>query len=562
MDGLRIIFIFAPMKQSLPISLLIIAAFCSLFCSCTSEGERQHMAQIIAEADSLNRNYIPLTSDSLLLEACQYYDRFGSPNERMKAHYLLGCVYRDMGEAPRALECYYHALEQADTLDADFDNIQARAIFGQMAGVFHSQLLPNKELEAWKQYAQLAKNANDTFGFTLAQEQFIRPYYLLGKMDSVLQITEQVHQQYEQIGRPQQAVAAYPTAIYIYLSRGNVEKAKALMDDFEIKSGLFDTEGHIASGRENYYYSKGTYYLLIHRSDSAIIQFRKLLACHNEKDAYKGLLNAYRQLGVSDSIAKYSLLYEDAIDQYNMRIQTEATFQISAIYNYSRNERIALEKENEAREARMWQYLIAAISLICIVVFIRLYHNYKRRKKEEIRKINDRLLSVITKYDDAIHELEELKEKNYEALILQKEQVIDELKKSIADIHLRSQQQSADRYQEFEQSKIVQLFRDKSVYKLGRKEPKESEWRQLCHEFCKRMPNTYAMFNQNKALSTLELRVCVLLLLDFSDNSCLVLLGNSAQAISAAKKHANLKIFNSDSATTLKSNLLLLTKAN
>ena len=75
MDGLRIIFIFAPMKQSLPISLLIIAAFCSLFCSCTSEGERQHMAQIIAEADSLNRNYIPLTSDSLLLEACQYYDR-------------------------------------------------------------------------------------------------------------------------------------------------------------------------------------------------------------------------------------------------------------------------------------------------------------------------------------------------------------------------------------------------------------------------------------------------------------------------------------------------------
>ena len=84
--------------------LLFLLGFLCL--SCTTAEQRQRMAQVIAEADSLNRHYIPMTCDSLLLQACHYYDRHGSSNERMRAHYLLGCAYRDMGEAPQALECY------------------------------------------------------------------------------------------------------------------------------------------------------------------------------------------------------------------------------------------------------------------------------------------------------------------------------------------------------------------------------------------------------------------------------------------------------------------------
>ena len=32
--------------------------------------------------DSLNRNYIPITTDSLLLQATAYFDSHGTPNER------------------------------------------------------------------------------------------------------------------------------------------------------------------------------------------------------------------------------------------------------------------------------------------------------------------------------------------------------------------------------------------------------------------------------------------------------------------------------------------------
>ena len=72
--------------------------------SCDSSGRRSAMLAVLDEADSLNRSYVPITSDSLLKEASTCFDHHGTPNERLRAHYLLGCAYRDMGEAPHAIE--------------------------------------------------------------------------------------------------------------------------------------------------------------------------------------------------------------------------------------------------------------------------------------------------------------------------------------------------------------------------------------------------------------------------------------------------------------------------
>ena len=60
-------------------------------------------------------------SDSLQIVLTNYYDHRGTPNERMIAHYLLGRAYSDMGEAPRALQCFQDAAACADTTAADCD---------------------------------------------------------------------------------------------------------------------------------------------------------------------------------------------------------------------------------------------------------------------------------------------------------------------------------------------------------------------------------------------------------------------------------------------------------
>ncbi len=102
------------MKTAIAILLML----CIL--ACTGEDSRQ-MHEALMQAKAQNENFEPFTTDSTMLRVVDYYDAHGTANEQMLAHYLLGCVYRDLGDAPRALECYYDAVSKADTTSADCD---------------------------------------------------------------------------------------------------------------------------------------------------------------------------------------------------------------------------------------------------------------------------------------------------------------------------------------------------------------------------------------------------------------------------------------------------------
>lgn len=52
---------------------------------------------------------------ALCKKAISEYKEIRPPNEKMEAHYLLGCIYCDMKEAPKAMQCYQDAVESVDT---------------------------------------------------------------------------------------------------------------------------------------------------------------------------------------------------------------------------------------------------------------------------------------------------------------------------------------------------------------------------------------------------------------------------------------------------------------
>ena len=92
-----------------------------LLLACGKGGDYEQMRGQLMKAKAQNENYEPFVSDSMMLSAADYFDRNGTDNEKMLAHYLLGCVYRDLGDMPRSLECYHQAVGKADTTDADCD---------------------------------------------------------------------------------------------------------------------------------------------------------------------------------------------------------------------------------------------------------------------------------------------------------------------------------------------------------------------------------------------------------------------------------------------------------
>ena len=174
------------MKQA--IHLVILLAVLA-FAGCDGD-RRQQMEALLDRADSLNRAYVPMTGglDSLLLEAARYYDRHGTANEQVRAHYLLGCAHRDMGEAPAALQCYQDAVDRADTLSPDCDYRRLMSVYGQMAELFDAQNLPEDEIDASKKYGQLALMAKDTLKYIRNKELLAKPYFLMGDTLRMLSI--------------------------------------------------------------------------------------------------------------------------------------------------------------------------------------------------------------------------------------------------------------------------------------------------------------------------------------------------------------------------------------
>ena len=119
-----------------------------------------------------------------MLEVADYYDRHGTPNERMEAHYLLGCVYCDMGEAPRAIDCYLDAAACADTAAADCDFYTMSSIYGQMATLYQQQLLLSYEVGARRKACRYNYLAGDTL-YALHEQKMIAGVYILqNKRDS------------------------------------------------------------------------------------------------------------------------------------------------------------------------------------------------------------------------------------------------------------------------------------------------------------------------------------------------------------------------------------------
>ncbi len=153
----------------LPLSLLFLT-------SCTGRKEAQYR-EALSEARRQNLAYEPVTGDSLLRCAVDYFDRHGSANDRLLSRYLLGCAYRDLHEAPLALITWEDAVACADTLSPDCDYATLFRVYGQMADVYNRQHLPEKLLAAENSVSKYAILANDTFNYIRGIELQVNAYY-------------------------------------------------------------------------------------------------------------------------------------------------------------------------------------------------------------------------------------------------------------------------------------------------------------------------------------------------------------------------------------------------
>ena len=520
----------------------------------SQSGERVEMRYRMLEAKALNKLFKPMPSDSLFQEVVDYYDSQGTPNEKMEAHYLLGCIYRDMKEVPKAMQCYQDAVECVDTLSKDCDFSSLYRIYGQMADVFVKQDLLQEAQIAQQKYRTYALKAKDTLNYIIGSERLIAIFSAMGDTAKAIAQTKLCARLYEKYHYHQAAEAVCVALVGFHLNRHQYQEAHHLMQKYETKTGLFDSEGNIVTPRQYYYYYKGKYFLGTQQLDSAEFYFRKLGCFGYSYETTRGLLDIYRIRLNSDSINKYSLLCEKEMDKILEGTQTKAVVLANSLYNYTRLQK-KIEEEKQQKLRDKYVAIIAGFIILLFVIYlVRRYRNMQKKMSAELKEVNRNYVLTFQNMEKARQELSILQE-NIDLSVKRKQEEIMSLQ-----VALQKYKEKCDQYNRVGNKKALMAsdiflkFKEMARHH-NRQSPSPKDWDALYVEFQHYLPVLYEQIIRSR-LSTQEFQVCVLTYLNIDNTDISFLVKTTSKTISNARKKANRKLFGDDSASTLDENLL------
>ena len=500
--------------------------------------KKQRMRYELLRHKAMNKACITFTSDSVMKEVVDYYDHHGSANERMLANYVLGCVYRDMYEAPMALEYYNKATEQADTTAADCDYGTLYRVYSQMGFLFSKQYLPYQLLDAFGKAMKYAYLAKDTLNAIINYQNRENAYSYLGNKDSVIAINLHAATMFKQIGNNYAAAIAFGCNYNYYVEKEDTLNAlktfKAYFSTgYEGNSEYEDSKAYVLC-------QKGTYYMFTAQLDSAynnLQQSLRLCKSYSIKAATtKALAQYYAKVNQPAMAMKYALQSSEYNDSDLIEARKTQLQQVQAMYDYSRNQEVAKRAEQKAKRSMQMNYMIV---LACIMLFLLLSYIYRKQLALKKKKIAvSKLL-----YEDSVLKLKRLQDEKAKLvsendnklvqIITEKEKTINKLKAEINDIQ--------EKYSLSSMSDVELALMDSSIYKKikfievhPKKNMSEEDWKELADTVEKAIPNFIPRL-KNK-LSDKDYQICLLIRLGFSTSLIARLLDLSVAAISKSRK--------------------------
>ena len=501
-------------------------------------SQSQKMRYELLRHKAMNKAYISFTSDSVMKEVVDYYGRHGSANERMLANYVLGCVYRDLHEAPMALEYYSKATEQADTTSADCDYGTLYRVYSQMGFLFSKQYLPYQLLDAFGKAVKYAYLAKDTLNAIINYQNRENAYSYLGNKDSVIAINLHAATMFKQIGNNYAAAIAFGCNYNYYVEKEDTLNAlktfKAYFSTgYEGNSEYEDSKAYVLC-------QKGTYYMFTAQLDSAynnLQQSLRLCKSYSIKAATtKALAQYYAKVNQPAMAMKYALQSSEYNDSDLIGARKTQLQQVQAMYDYGRNQEIARMAEQKAKRSTQMNYMIV---FACVILFLFLSYIY--RKQLALKK--KRIAASKLVYEDCLLKLKRLqeekaqlvaeKDKKLAQIITEKENAISKLVSEIHDIQNRySLSSMSDAYLVLKNSSIYKKIQCIEAHPL--EEMTEEDWTELADTVEELIPNFIPMLKNR--VSDRDYRICLLIRLGIPASLMARLLNLSDAAISKSRK--------------------------
>lgn len=348
------------------------------------EAVRNYYALLRIKAD--DKAYITHTTDTTILCLVDYYEKEGDKRLLPVAYYYAGRIYRDLQDAPQALD-YFRKAEKAVKERGPEDKKLLGYIYGQIGTVLDYQGFYKEALKAFQQENYIFTSLADTTCLIYNLRDIGGIYWNLEQLDSTIYYYKKADKLAMMINDKYASADINEQMASFYLHTGNIHAAWDCMR----YAAPYDDSRNASSTLSIYsvLYEKTGY------KDSAFLCYKRLLDVGNiygKQGAYKGLTKYYLNIGENKEANKYLELYmavTDSIEKINV---SEAIAKSLSMYDYKiredENNELKIKVQNE--RTRNVVLSCIAISLILLIILVILLF---RRKNDMMRIKLERLES-------------------------------------------------------------------------------------------------------------------------------------------------------------------------
>lgn len=324
-------------------------------------------------------------SDNQILPILHYYIKKDDKRHLPEAYYYAGRVYRDLGDAPQALDYFEKAVE---ALPENGGYKLRNKIYSQMGTLFAYQNMYEEALRMYRMSHNCDIIMKDSVGMIYTLRDMANMYIELDKQDSALAYFQEANLLSQRLQRTDLF-----NMIQSQLAAHYTESQEYDLAWTALQNALKDIE---QPNKSAIYAISARYYDAIDKTDSAVWYYNELLdfgSAYAKCRAYRRFLElAIKQNGMkqaSDYLHGY-LLYSDSVQRLT---QTEAIQQMHSLYNYQLREKEILQLKAEIRN-NVFLFWIISIGATFIIIVSIAYLQYSKRKRLELERQLDKLRGI------------------------------------------------------------------------------------------------------------------------------------------------------------------------
>lgn len=333
----------------------------------------EYAAYCLLITQALDKNYIIITTDSLIKKAVAYYEKQNDTNLLAVSYYYMGRAYCDMQDAMQAQQCYLKALELGESFD--LTNLLVK-VNNSLGTLYSYQDVYEMALPLYKKTLSLLEGSNDSTRISFALRNTARVFTETQQLDSAINY----YQQAIKFVTPESISSLQNDLGSLYLKKEQCEEAGYYIRKSIQTCNSPDLLYHI-------HLTYGEYLLKTAQSDSARYYLNQSLQSPNlytQAGSLHFLAQLERQKSNLENYFRYWDRYEqlrDSIEEYS---HYENIRMVQSMFNYQNvaNEKIIYQ--NKAAQRMIIIYKILIITFILVIVSYSYIVTEKKKKKKQI----------------------------------------------------------------------------------------------------------------------------------------------------------------------------------